>query len=48
MCTSASVEREFSTSRRTLGYQRLRMNPEKVENLIMILGNQEISEKFIT
>jgi len=27
MCTSASVEREFSSSRRALGFQRLKMDP---------------------
>ena len=47
LSSSASVEREFSSSRRALGFQRLKMNPEKVENIIMIVGNQEIAEKVM-
>ena len=47
MCTSSSVEREFSASRRALGYQRLKMNTKKVEHVMMILGNHDIAEKLI-
>ena len=47
LSTSASVEREFSASRRAIGFQRLRMNPDKVENMIMIIGNPEIADRIM-
>jgi len=47
LSSSASVEREFSSSRRAIGFQRLRMHPNKVEDMMIIIGNPDIAEIVI-
>ena len=45
--TSASSERMFSVTRRILGYRRLSLSQDHVEDLALIMNNQEISKQFI-
>ena len=47
LVTSASSEREFSVAKRILGYRRLSMTQDHVEDLSIIVTNNEISKKFI-
>ena len=43
LATSASTERLFSRSKRIQTYERVRLLPETLRNLVMIAGNREIA-----
>lgn len=45
LSTSASTERLFSRSRRIQTFERVRLLPEAIRNLIIIVGNREIASK---
>lgn len=42
---SASTERQFSKSRRVLGYSRLQLNQNNLESEMMLVGNGELMKK---
>lgn len=43
LTSSASTERQFSKSRRVLGYQRLKLLPNHVEDETLIVGNPNLT-----
>ena len=47
LVTSASSEREFSLTKRILGFRRLSMTQDHLEDLTLIVTNNEISKRFI-
>lgn len=48
LCTSASVEREFTKPKRILNFTRLRLLSDKVEANTLIVGNQRIADRVIS
>jgi hypothetical protein len=47
LCSSSSVEREFSAAGRFLTIKRMRLHPEIIDDLAVIIGNPQIAPKYI-
>jgi hypothetical protein len=47
LCSSSSVEREFSAAGRFLTIKRMRLHSELVDDLAVIIGNPSLAPKYI-
>jgi hypothetical protein len=47
LCSSSSIEREFSAAGRFLTIKRMRLQSERIDDLAVIIGNPQIEPKHI-
>jgi hypothetical protein len=47
LCSSSSVEKEFSAASKFLTIKRMRLQSELIDDLAVIIGNPQIAPKYI-